>query len=141
MKLEELAGNAFSISEDDINQAIVALAAYGRIEPRDPSTQLRLATWLASNKGLRGAQLQQAISEIVNTMDATFDRLEKLIGYYIDGWGGFPENPDRYTKSIMDAIQHLDGKDPYSLTPEEFEMANDILDFGSDVSDEELENY
>jgi len=60
-------------------------------------------------------------------------RLQELLTYYIDGWGGFPDKPDRYEQRVMNAIQHLHGVDLSSLSPDEVSMARDVLTYGSDV--------
>ncbi len=63
-------------------------------------------------------------------------RLKKLLHYYIDGWSGFPDRPDRYTRRVMDAIQDLEYADLSRLPPEQEEKARLVLQYGSDVFEE-----
>ena len=71
-------------------------------------------------------------------VESSTQRLDKLIGYYIDGYGGFPDNPDKQTKRVMQAVEHLNGKDLSTLSPDEQKMAQDILSYGTEVEDKEL---
>lgn len=55
--------------------------------------------------------------------------LEDAIDNLIDGWDGFPDNPDDYTRSVMDAVQELHGVDLRDLTPEQMEQAELIKSY------------
>ena len=73
------------------------------------------------------------ITDILITESVDVQRLKQLIHYYVDGWGGFPDNPDIMTRKVMAAVQHLQDKDLTRLTPREEEMAQNILMYGGDV--------
>lgn len=66
-------------------------------------------------------------------------RLEKLIGYYTDGFGGFGDSAD--SKKIKHYISAINGGSIKPGTPEYKEAASAILSYGSDVSADDLKNY
>jgi len=141
MQFIEFLAEIENLSGNEADEVRAALAAHGRVDPDDPATQMRIATWLASKRGLRGQQLQRTTREIIEQIIHDAERLEKLIGYYTDGWGGFPDDPDPFTEEAMNAIQHLRYKNPYQLTADELAMADTVLAFGSNVPDEDLDYY
>lgn len=60
-------------------------------------------------------------------------RLDYLLTYYTKGFGDFPNHPDPRTENVMNAVQHLQGRNLYHLSPEEAKMAQAVLIYGADV--------
>lgn len=57
--------------------------------------------------------------------------LDYLITYYLRGWSNFPDHPDPRTEKVMNAVQHLQGRNLYKLSPVEAKMAQSVLSYGT----------
>ncbi len=60
-------------------------------------------------------------------------RLDYLLTYYVEGVGGSQTQQDKVTEQVMDNVQRLQGRNLYQLSPEETEMAQSVLTYGSSV--------
>ena len=67
----------------------------------------------------------------------TESRLQKLINYYTDGFGGF-DDTDPFEARIKKYIVGINSGDIKPGSPEYKKAASAILSYGTEVSDEEL---